>query len=323
MVVDPRSADARGSAPSSCGRWMRPAKRLYQQGRQQTFDAPHRTFPRKRPRWRSNRPTRWRCSRRRRCITASIPARRASATRWWSTSTRRCWRILTRRVSPFSKTARAFPRKRLNVWHATRVAWRCNTPPTDGSSRLAREIPDDSSCATACVTPSRPQLPLSGLPRTVRAGPSHPSLGSGGPTTLSNSRLCSVAGIIERFTRKAIESFEGRTVKLCFRRPDGRILPEVPLPAGVPDHPAGVLRARNDMEGISSFARTPRRPNGAGSVSSSDTRSTSCILGARGAEGQTFPGCAARAACCHSISVNRKVTVPAGRRERSRRNLAL
>jgi hypothetical protein len=30
----------------------------------------------------------------------------------------------------------------------------------------------------------------------------------------------------------------------------------VPLPAGVPDHPAGVLRARNDMEGLVIRAHT-------------------------------------------------------------------
>jgi hypothetical protein len=35
---------------------------------------------------------------------------------------------------------------------------------------------------------------------------------------------------------------------------------------------------------VSPFARTPRRPDGAGSVSSSGTRSTSCILGAREGE---------------------------------------
>jgi hypothetical protein len=48
----------------------------------------------------------------------------------------------------------------------------------------------------------------------------------------------------------------GADGELCFRRPDGRILPEVPLPAGVPDHPAGVLRARNDTEGLVIHAHT-------------------------------------------------------------------
>jgi len=71
----------------------------------------------------------------------------------------------------------------------------------------------------------------------------------GGPTTLSNLAL-----LCRRHHRAVHE--EGYRVdrqadgELCFRRPDGRILPEAPLPAGVPDHPASVLRARNDMEGI-------------------------------------------------------------------------
>ena len=42
-------------------------------------------FPRKRPRWPSSRPMPWPCSRSR-PSTTSIPAPRASATRWWSTS---------------------------------------------------------------------------------------------------------------------------------------------------------------------------------------------------------------------------------------------
>jgi len=71
----------------------------------------------------------------------------------------------------------------------------------------------------------------------------------GGPTTLSNLAL-----LCRRHHRAVHE--EGYRVdrqadgELCFRRRDGRILPEAPLPAGVPDHPASVLRARNDMEGI-------------------------------------------------------------------------
>ena len=38
------------------------------------------------------------------------PAPRASATRWWSTSTPRCWPIRISRGSPSSRTGRAFPR---------------------------------------------------------------------------------------------------------------------------------------------------------------------------------------------------------------------
>ena len=48
-----------------------------------------RTFPRKRRRWLSSKPTRCSCWPRPRSTTASIRARRPSTTRWWSTSTPR------------------------------------------------------------------------------------------------------------------------------------------------------------------------------------------------------------------------------------------
>jgi hypothetical protein len=77
----------------------------------------------------------------------------------------------------------------------------------------------------------------------------------GGPTTLSNLTL-----LCRRHHRAVHEEgyrvVRGADGELCFRRPDGRILPEVPLPAGVPDHPAGVLRARNDTEGLVIHAHT-------------------------------------------------------------------
>jgi 5-methylcytosine-specific restriction endonuclease McrA len=77
----------------------------------------------------------------------------------------------------------------------------------------------------------------------------------GGPTTLSN-----LAVLCRRHHRAVHE--EGYRVdrqangELRFRRPDGRTLHEVSLPDGVPDHPAGVLRARNDREGIVVCAHT-------------------------------------------------------------------
>ena len=77
----------------------------------------------------------------------------------------------------------------------------------------------------------------------------------GGPTTLSNLTL-----LCRRHHRAVHEEgyrvVRGADGELCFRRPDGRILPEVPLPAGVPDHPASVLRARNDMDGLAIHAHT-------------------------------------------------------------------
>jgi hypothetical protein len=55
--------------------------------------------------------------------TSWIPARRASGTRWWSTSMPRCWRTRISPASPSSRGARAFPRRRLGAWRATRAAW--------------------------------------------------------------------------------------------------------------------------------------------------------------------------------------------------------
>jgi hypothetical protein len=43
---------------------------------------------------------------------------------------------------------------------------------------------------------------------------------------------------------------------LCFRRPDGRLLPEVPPPPEVPVDPVKVLRARNAADGLDLHART-------------------------------------------------------------------
>jgi hypothetical protein len=71
----------------------------------------------------------------------------------------------------------------------------------------------------------------------------------GGPTTLSNlARLCT------RHHRAVHE--EGYTVErepdgtLRFRRPDGRLLPDVPPPVRVPGDPLGELRARHEAEGL-------------------------------------------------------------------------
>jgi hypothetical protein len=94
---------------------------LYQRARKQ--DARHADVPAETPTMPSSRPTRWPCSRRRRCTTASIPAPQASATRSSSTSMPRCSRMRTRPASPSSRTVHAFPRKRRSAWRATRRWW--------------------------------------------------------------------------------------------------------------------------------------------------------------------------------------------------------
>jgi 5-methylcytosine-specific restriction endonuclease McrA len=77
----------------------------------------------------------------------------------------------------------------------------------------------------------------------------------GGPTTLSNLAL-----LCRRHHRAVHE--EGYRLdrqsdgELRFRRPDGRLLPEVPSPPEVPDDPVEILRARHDAEGLRLHART-------------------------------------------------------------------
>jgi len=77
----------------------------------------------------------------------------------------------------------------------------------------------------------------------------------GGPTTLSNLAL-----LCRRHHRAVHE--EGYQIErqpdgaLRFRRPDGRLLPEVPASAAVPADPVGALRARHDGQGLRVHART-------------------------------------------------------------------
>jgi 5-methylcytosine-specific restriction endonuclease McrA len=77
----------------------------------------------------------------------------------------------------------------------------------------------------------------------------------GGPTTLSNLAL-----LCRRHHRAVHE--EGYQLarepdgELQFRRPDGRLVPEVPRPPEVPGDPATALRARHDAEGLVLHART-------------------------------------------------------------------
>ena len=60
--------------------------------------------------------------------------------------------------------------------------------------------------------------------------------------------LCSVAG-----TTGLDRQPDG---ELRFRRPDGRVLPEVPPPHEVPDDPVKSIRARHEAQGLSIDART-------------------------------------------------------------------
>ena len=77
----------------------------------------------------------------------------------------------------------------------------------------------------------------------------------GGPTTLSN-----LAVLCRRHHRAVHE--EGYQLdrqpdgELRFRRPDGRLLPEVPSPPEMLDDPVTVLRARHNAEGLVLHART-------------------------------------------------------------------
>jgi 5-methylcytosine-specific restriction endonuclease McrA len=77
----------------------------------------------------------------------------------------------------------------------------------------------------------------------------------GGPTTLSNLAL-----LCRRHHRAVHE--DGFQVDrdpggaLRFRRPDGRLLPEVPSPAAVPADPAEVLRSRHTAQGLNIHPRT-------------------------------------------------------------------
>ena len=77
----------------------------------------------------------------------------------------------------------------------------------------------------------------------------------GGPTTLSNLAL-----LCRRHHRAVHE--EGYQIErhadgeLRFRYPNGRLLPEVPPPAGVPGDPVNALRVQHEEEGLILHART-------------------------------------------------------------------
>jgi hypothetical protein len=91
----------------------------------------------------------------------------------------------------------------------------------------------------------------------VRAGQGHHirHWAHGGPTTLTNlALLCRrhhVAVHEEGFRVERQPDGE-----LCFRRPDGRVLPDVPPPSSVPGDAVGVMRARHETPGLELHPRT-------------------------------------------------------------------
>ena len=80
---------------------------------------------------------------------------------------------------------------------------------------------------------------------------------NGGPTPLSN-----LAMLCRRHHRAVHE--EGYQVErqidgeLRFRRPDGRLLPDIPAPPAIADDPVQALRARNEAAGLHIDGRTSR-----------------------------------------------------------------
>ncbi len=94
-----------------------------------------------------------------------------------------------------------------------------------------------------------------GCGRPVAVGHHIRHWAQGGPTTLSNlALLC-------RWHHRAVHE-DGYQVDLApdgtlrFRRPDGRLLPDVPPPVAVPADPVQALRARHDTQGLRLHART-------------------------------------------------------------------
>jgi len=90
----------------------------------------------------------------------------------------------------------------------------------------------------------------------VRVGQGHHirHWAQGGPTTLSNLALlcCRHHRAVHEEGYQVVRQPDG---ELCFRRPNGRLLPEVPTPPEVPDDPVEILRARHDAEGHCLHAR--------------------------------------------------------------------
>ena len=137
----------------------------------------------------------------------------------------------------------------------------------DASRVVMRHAPDDRVVevgARTCTIPPALRRALHHRDRCcrfpgcgVRFGQGHHlrHWADGGPTTLSNLAL-----LCRRHHRAVHE--EGYQVErqadgeLRFRRPDGRLLPEVPPPAATPADPVDVLRARHEAQGLCIHGRT-------------------------------------------------------------------
>jgi hypothetical protein len=96
---------------------------LYQRARRRRGRAGAETLLRKRRPWPRSKLMRSPSLPRRRCIRGSIPVLPGSATRWWCMSMPRCWLIRSSRGSRCSRTARAFPRRRLSAWPVMPAVW--------------------------------------------------------------------------------------------------------------------------------------------------------------------------------------------------------
>jgi HNH endonuclease len=239
------------SAPCSCERWRRRATQCIGSSTPRR----RRRLTARRRAWRSSRPMRSRCSPRPRSTTVSTPARRASATRSWSMLTLRCWptpmRLASRfledgaRVSAETSQRLACDASRVVMRHdaqgrVTEIGARTRTIPPALRRALQHR---DLGC----------RFPGCGLPFGQGHHPRH--WAHGGPTTLSNlALLC-------RRHHRAVHEEDYRVRRLRdgsleFRRPDGRLLPDVPSPEAVLADAVRVLREENRARGIDAHPRT-------------------------------------------------------------------
>src|SRR5206468_6045634 len=96
--------------------------------------------------------------------------------------------------------------------------------------------PDDSSSAAAGTAPPGPRLPLPGLRASAGRGASRAPLGAGRPDHALEPRAA-LSPPPPRGPRGGLP--DRATARL--RRPDGRLLPEVPPPGAVPADPVQTL----------------------------------------------------------------------------------